>query len=66
MKRLAILTLASCCLSLASCGIIDGVMQPAKRLIQSGVRTLSDAGEPGPPATLEASRPFSIATKAAN
>ena len=63
MKHPTILTLGVCAFFLPSCGLIDGILQPTKRLIQSGVRTLGDAGETNTPAPREGAREFAIATE---
>ena len=64
MKRFA--PLLACCVPLVvtSCNATRGIMQPTQRFIQSGMRTLSDAGESTTPATRAMRETFGVALSA--
>ncbi len=57
MRFLAPLLLLALPVLLGSCGIVRGVTQPAKRTIQSGLRTITEVETPHSP-------PLHIALKA--
>ncbi|MED5419692.1 MAG: hypothetical protein VYA27_13370 [Verrucomicrobiota bacterium] len=63
MKVLALLCLIPLCLSLSSCALANKLIQAPVRLLQAGVRTVSDVGDPTPPATAEATRAHGVALK---
>ena len=64
MKALALLCLAPLCLSFSSCTLAGRIIQTPVRLIQAGVRTVSDVDEPMTPATADAVRSHGLALKA--
>ncbi len=64
MKHLASLALIPIALSLSSCALVSKLIQTPVRIIQAGVRTVTDADETTPPATAEAMRTHGIALKA--
>ena len=64
MKHLASLALIPFALSLSSCVLASRLIQAPVRLIQAGVRTVTDADDTTPPATAEAMRTHGIAPKA--
>ena len=63
MKALALLCLAPLCLSLSSCALANKLIQAPVRLIQAGVRTVSDVDETMTPATADAVRTHGLALK---
>ena len=63
MKHLVLLALLPATLCLSSCGLAGKLIQTPVRLIQAGVRTVSDADDTTPPATAEANRTQGLATK---
>jgi len=63
MKVLALLCLIPLCPSLSSCALANKLIQAPVRLLQAGVRTVSDVGDPTPPATAEATRVHGVALK---
>ena len=64
MKHLASLALIPIALSLSSCTLASKLIQAPVRIIQAGVRTVTDADDTTPPATAEAKRTHGIALKA--
>ena len=64
MKHLASLALIPIAFSLSSCTLASKLIQTPVRIIQAGVRTVTDADETTPPATAEAMRTHGIALKA--
>ncbi|MFP6882359.1 MAG: hypothetical protein VCA34_15495 [Roseibacillus sp.] len=64
MKHLASLALIPIALSLSSCTLVSKLIQAPVRIIQAGVRTVTDADDTTPPATAEAKRTHGIALKA--
>jgi|TARA_B110000196_G_C20887205_1_gene539530 hypothetical protein len=63
MKHLPALLLCPLALTLSSCTLANKLIQAPVRLLQAGVRTISDVDDPTPPATAEASRTHGIALK---
>ena len=63
MKALALPAITALCLSVPSCGLPGKVLQTPVRLIQAGVRTVSDVDEPTGPATAESTRTNGLALK---
>ena len=63
MKALVLLCLAPLCLSLSSCTLAGKIIQTPVRLIQAGVRTVSDVDETSTPATADAVRSHGLALK---
>ncbi|MFP6865517.1 MAG: hypothetical protein VCA35_06205 [Roseibacillus sp.] len=66
MKHLASLALIPIALSLSSCTLASKLIQAPVRIIQAGVRTVTDADDTTPPATAEAKRTHGIALKASD
>jgi hypothetical protein len=63
MKHLTVLLLFPLALALSSCTLANKLIQAPVRLLQAGVRTVTDVDDPTPPATAEASRTHGIALK---
>ncbi|HAT20162.1 MAG: hypothetical protein VCA40_01340 [Roseibacillus sp.] len=63
MKHLAKITLILGACTLSSCALANKLIQAPVRLLQAGVRTVSDVGDPTPPATAEATRVHGVALK---
>ena len=61
MKHLLGLIALGCPLVLNSCGVAQGVIEPTKGLLQSGMRTLTDVEPPASPPTAEEPAPLRIA-----
>ena len=63
MKPLTVLLLFPLALALSSYTLASKLIQAPIRLLQAGVRTVTDVDDPTPPATAEASRTHGIALK---
>jgi len=63
MKHLTALLLCPLALALSSCTLANKLIQAPVRLLQAGIRTISDVDDPTPPATAEASRTHGMALK---
>ena len=63
MKRLAPIALLGLCASLCSCTLASKVIQTPVRLLQAGVRTVTDVQDTTPPATREATEVHGMAIK---
>ena len=61
MNRLALLSFAPLCICVCSCGLAGKVIQAPVRLIEAGVRTVSDAKETATPAVADAARTRGLA-----
>ena len=63
MKPLACLAAFVLPVLLTSCGVANGLIQPARGLIDSGMRTISDAGDSSVPEKVEDSEAVMVAFK---
>jgi hypothetical protein len=66
MKLLAPLTLLPLVATLSSCALAGKLIQTPVRLLQAGVRTVTDSRDSTPPATREASELHGMALKASD
>ena len=56
MKHLALLALVPLVASVSSCALAGKIIQTPVRLLQAGVRTVTDVDDTTPPATREATQ----------